>query len=104
MSTDWDREIGSVDAMSDPLTDLLNDQVVLDTLTPILYIGTLSKVTDAAFVLEDADVHDCREGHANKEVYLAEAHRSGTPINRRQVVVMRSAVISVSRLSDIVAE
>ena len=90
--------------MSDPLTDLLGEEVVLDTLTPIVYIGTLVDVTDAAFVLKDADMHDCREGHANKEVYVAEAHRSGTPINRRRVVVMRSGVISVSRLADVVTE
>ena len=90
--------------MSDPLAELLNEPVVLDTITPILYIGTLVEVTDTGFVLQDADMHDCRDGHANKEVYIAEAHRSGTPINRRHVVVMRSAVISVSRLADIVAE
>ena len=90
--------------MSDPLKELLSEEVVLDTLFPIVYIGTLVDVTEAAFVLNDADVHDCRDGHANKEVYLAEAHRSGTTVNRRRVVVMRSAVISVSRLVDIVAE
>jgi hypothetical protein len=91
-------------AMSDPLKEMLGEQVVLDTLTPILYIGTLEKVTEAAFILQDTDLHDCRDGHANKETYLAEAHRSGTPVNRRRVVVMRSAVISVSRLADVVAD
>ena len=50
---------------------LLNETVVLDTGTPIVHIGVLREVTDAAFVLSDADMHDCRDGHAHKEHYLA---------------------------------
>ncbi|MGB2986139.1 MAG: hypothetical protein WBE26_09680, partial [Phycisphaerae bacterium] len=90
--------------MSDPLERILSEQVVLDTATPIIYIGKLAEITDQLFVLTDVDVHDCRDGHANKERYLAEAHGEGVPINRRQVVVMRSFIISVSRLADIVIE
>jgi len=88
--------------ISHPFERMLNQQVVLDTGTPILYIGTLTEYTDDVFVLADADMHDCREGHANKEVYVAEAHTEGIAVNRRSVVVMRSAVISVSRVADIV--
>ena len=90
--------------MSDPLKRMLNELVVLDTATPIVYIGMLAELTDHVFVLIDADMHDCRDGHANKERYLAEAHRDGVPVNRRQVVVMRAVVISVSCLGDIVSE
>lgn len=88
--------------MSDPLERLVSQAVVLDTDTPILYIGRLEEVTSAVFVLVDADMHDCRDGHANKETYLVEARRDGITVNRRRVIVMRSAVISVSRLEDIV--
>ena len=90
--------------MGDPLEGMLNEPVVLDTSTPILYIGTLTEATDLTFVLQDADMHDCRDGHANKEAYLAEAHEQGITVNRRRVVVMRAAVISVSRLADIVTD
>lgn len=88
--------------MSDALQRMVDETVVLDTGTPILYIGKLMEVTDSTFVLQEADMHDCREGHANREMYLAEAFQEGTTVNRREVVVMRSAVISVSRLADIV--
>lgn len=87
--------------MSDPLHRMINQDVVLDTGTAIIYIGRLLEVTDHLFVLEQADMHDCREGHLGKEAYLAEASREGLAVNRREVVVMRSAVISVSRLTDI---
>ncbi len=90
--------------MSNPLEHMLSEKVVLDTATPILYIGTLAEITDQALVLTDADVHDCRDGHANKEVYLAEAYRNGVAVNRRKVVVFRSAVISVSPLAEVVVD
>ncbi len=90
--------------MTDTLERLVNEQVVLDTATPIVYIGRLVEVADRTLVLRDADMHDFRDGHATKEVYLAEARRDGVTMNRREVVVMRSVVISVSRLTDVVAE
>lgn len=90
--------------MSDPLRRLLNEHVVLDTMTPILYLGRLTEVTDHTFVLKDADLHDCRDGHASREVYLADACRDGISINRREIVVLRSTIISVSRLADVVVE
>ncbi len=88
--------------MSGALERLIKQTVVLDTDSPIVYIGTLAELTERCLVLTDADMHDCREGHASKERYLAEAHADGTAVNRRQVIVMRSFVISVSRLADVV--
>ena len=90
--------------MSEPLRDLLNGIVVLDTTLPILYLGTLVEVTDHSLVLENADMHDCRDGHANKEQYLVDAQRDGVAVNRKRIVVMRATVISVSRLEDITVE
>ncbi len=90
--------------MSDPVERMIGEKVVLDTATPIIYIGTLTEITEHVFVLRDCDMHDCRDGHANKEMYLAEACNEGMPVNRRQVVVMRSVVISASRLADIACE
>lgn len=90
--------------MSDPLERMLNEIVVLDTTTPIVYIGTLVEITDHSFVLNNTDMHDCREGHANKEHYIAQTRRDEISVNRRNVIVTRSAVISISRLSDVVAD
>lgn len=90
--------------MNDPLEQMVGQTVVLDTGTPIIYIGTLALITDRVFVLQNTDMHDCREGHAGKELYLAGIRADGIAINRRGVVVMRSAVISVSLLEDIVAD
>ena len=86
----------------DPLKNMLNEDVVLDTATSIIYIGKLIDITDHTFVLESADMHDCRDGHANKELYLAEAVLNGIETNRKIIIVMRPTVISLSRLNDIV--
>jgi len=75
---------------------------VLDTAGTIVYLGRLAEVTDTLFVLDNADLHDCRDGHDHKEVYVAVAHRDGVAINRHRVMVMRHVVISVSALSDVV--
>ena len=90
--------------MGDPLQEMVDEVVVLDTGTPIVYIGRLVEANGSVFVLESADMHDCRDGHANKEEYLAHAHHGEMSVNRRKVVVMRSVVISVSRLSDVVTD
>ena len=92
--------------MSEPLKRMVGERVVLDTATPIVYVGTLTEVTEHTFVLINADLHDCRDGHASKEDYIAQAATlfdESTEANRREVVVLRTAVISVSRISDIIA-
>ncbi|MCG3130360.1 MAG: hypothetical protein FLDDKLPJ_01117 [Phycisphaerae bacterium] len=88
----------------DPLNAFLSELVAVDTDGPILYLGRLAEVTDSGLVLTEADVHDCREGHASKEAYLAEALEQGVTVNRRKVVVLRRVIMSVSRLADIVLE
>jgi hypothetical protein len=90
--------------MSDPLAPLLNQRVVLDTGTSIIYIGLLTEYTENLFVLRDADLHDCRDGHLSKEAYLADICRSGLTANRGKVIVMRSAVMSLSPLAEVVAD
>ncbi len=82
----------------------LTRPVVLDTGGPIIYLGTLTTVSESGFLLEYADVHDTRVGHATAEVYINEARHNGICANRRRVFVMRSAVMSVSLLDDVIEE
>lgn len=88
--------------MVQKMEDMLEKQVVLDTQTPIVYIGTLRDVNDSAFTLEEVDMHDCRDGHAQKEEYLAKSRDAGVTVNRRRIIVMKHFVVSISLLSDVV--
>ncbi len=89
---------------ADPLAALLGEEVVLDTAGPIVYLGRLAAVLPTGFWLEDADVHDRADGHATKELYLREARALGIRAARLRVFVVRDAVISVSRLADIIVD
>ena len=84
------------------LTDLIGSKIVLDTAGSMIYLGTLEVITAEGFWLGEADVHDRDEGHMNKEQYVIEARKQGICTNRKQVFVMRSVVMSISALDDIV--
>ena len=90
--------------MTEDVERLIGQPIVLDTAGPIVYLGTLKEVSPGGFWLQDADVHDCRDGHASKEAYLIEAGRNGVSLNRRRVFVLVGSILSVSALSDILVE
>lgn len=86
------------------LQELIGQTVVLDTSGEIVYLGRMVDVDDTGVWLEDADVHDCGEGHAGKEYYVIESAHHGVRVNRRRVFVLRSSIMSVSGMSDIVTD
>ncbi len=90
--------------LADLLTDYVGQQVVLDTAGTIVFLGVLADLNEVGFWLDNADVHDCNEGHADKEAYVYEAKTQGVRTNRKRLFVMRSAVVSLSALEDAVQE
>ncbi len=90
--------------MADELNELLGQNVVLDTAGSVVYLGQLISCDASGFWLVDADLHNCREGHATREQYISESARDGIHINRRRIHVFRHAVISISLLRDVVAD
>lgn len=88
--------------LENELEELIGREVVLDVKDPHLYIGTLEKVGQSVLVLSEADVHFSGDSLTTTELYLLEAKKNGVRPNRRRVFVMRSDVVSVSRLEDII--
>lgn len=84
------------------IAEMLGAVVVLDTVTPFIYIGTLKAWQDHVIVLEHVDVHDVSDGRSGKEVYALEARRTGVQQNRVRVMVRKDQVVGVSRLSDVI--
>lgn len=84
------------------LSNLVGQEVVLDTAGPMVYLGTLDEATPEGYWLSEADVHDRSEGQASKELYIIEAQVHGIRANRKRVFVLASTVVSLSRLADIV--
>ena len=75
--------------------------VVVDTNSNFVYIGTLHRVLEHFVELKDADAHDRGEGLSTKEQYVMEVKRFGVKPNRREVSVRKTAIVSLSRLEDV---
>jgi hypothetical protein len=86
----------------DGLATFIGQIVILDTQGPLIYIGTLERVTAAAILLTSADVHDSNDSRASKDLYLVETRDLGVRVNRASVLVMRHQVASISLLQDVV--
>ena len=84
------------------LSKFIGKEVVLDTKSPLVFLGRLVSVEDDSLVLEDADVHDAAELPKRKEVYVLEARKHGIKANRRRVVVRAYEIVSVSLLEDVI--
>mgnify|MGYP006303037283 CR=1 FL=1 len=84
------------------LRELIDQKVVLDTDTPFLYLGDLVSADEDFVTLSGADACYCEEIGSTREQYLVEAAKYGIKKNRKQVHVRNTAIVSVSRLEDII--
>jgi hypothetical protein len=84
------------------LDNLIGQIVVLDVAAPFVYVGTLKTIDASYLVLTDADVHDLRDSESTRELYLLSSARDGVRRNRLEVTVRCDAVLSVSKLEDVV--
>jgi len=91
-----------VPSESDEVAHLIGHQVVVDTATPYLYIGTLKAWKESVVILESVDVHDVSGGSSGKDMYVLEARRYGVQKNRNEVTIRKEAIVSVSRLEDVI--
>lgn len=81
----------------------LNQIVIVDTSSSIIYLGTLESIYDDHLVLTDVDVHDSSEYSSTKEQYLAKTQITNIRPNRKKASVDRNKIISISLFSDIIS-
>ena len=60
--------------MKKELEIFINQRIVVDTRSSLIYIGTLEKVTDNCAVLIDADVHDDTDSSTSTARSLSHSH------------------------------
>lgn len=84
------------------LDSFVGKVVVIDTTSPLVYIGTLKSANADTLELADVDVHDMREAKSAKDLYLINAKKIGVQKNRKAVTVLKHTVACVSLLDDIV--
>jgi len=81
---------------------LVGQVVVVDTSSTFVYLGTLARVDAHFVVMTDVDAHDRAEGPSTKEQYVMDSKRFGVKANRKEASIRKEAVISVSRLDDVI--
>lgn len=86
---------------TDAWKEWIGQVVVVDTSSTFVYIGTLARVLEHFVEMKDADAHDRGEGLSTKEQYVMEAKRYGVKPNRREVSIRKTAIVSLSRLDDV---
>jgi hypothetical protein len=86
------------------LEELIGERLVIDLNSPYVCLGTLTRI-DAAFVeLKNADLHDLRDTDTSRELYVEDSRITGIKRNRRRVLVVRSEIVAIARLDDVIAE
>jgi small nuclear ribonucleoprotein (snRNP)-like protein len=88
--------------MKEDLQQFLKKKILLDTRSSWIYIGVLEEVTNHCAVLSEVDVHDGKDSHTSKEVYVLESKVTGIKANRDKVYVNLEYVVSFSALDDII--
>ena len=90
------------DQRAGPWEELVGSEVVVDTDTGLVIIGTLEAARAGSLSLAEADVHDIRDSSVTKEVYALEAMKYGVRANRKRVHVRTERVVCISRLEDVI--
>lgn len=75
--------------------------VVVDTSTSWIYIGKLVEEDDSYIYLEEADAFDVSETSLSKQEYLMLIKKDGVVPNRKKVKILKSKVVAITLLEDI---
>jgi hypothetical protein len=87
------------------LLDALNgEQVVIDLRSSYVAVGTLVGGDELFVELKNADLHDLRDTDTTRENYIAESKATGIKRNRKRVLIVRTDMVAVARLTDVVDE
>jgi hypothetical protein len=86
------------------LEELIGDRVVIDLRSHYVCLGTLVRVDALYLELKNADLHDLRDTDTTRELYVVDSRSTGIKRNRRRVIVVRSEVVAIARLDDVIAE
>jgi small nuclear ribonucleoprotein (snRNP)-like protein len=86
----------------DEIKSLIGQQVVVDTDSSYVYIGTLDSAGADYLALSNVDVHDTTDSRSTKEHYTHEARKLGMRENRKLTWLRVARVVSISRLDDVI--
>lgn len=83
------------------LREWIGQNIVVDTDTPVVYLGTLASENRQWIELVDADVHDSGDSSSTKDRYIQKARATGIRPNRKKCRIDRRRIVSASLFFDI---
>ena len=86
------------------LEELCGQKVVVDLHSQFVCLGTLLRIDAHYLELRNADLHDLRDTDTTRELYVAESRATGVKRNRKRLLLVRTGVVAVSLLEDVVDE
>jgi hypothetical protein len=86
------------------LQEMMGSKVVIDLRSPYVAVGTIMRADDLFIELRNADLHDLRDTDTTREVYVADSKATGIKRNRKRVLVVRTDMVAIARLDDVVDE
>ena len=86
------------------LEEMLNQKVVVDCASTYVCLGTLLRIDERFLELKNADVHDLRDTQTSRENYVAASKATGIKRNRKRALVVRTDIVAIARLEDVVDE
>lgn len=84
------------------IEEFLDERVVIDLRSQFVCMGTLKGVDEHFLDLRNADIHDLRDSDSTRENYVAASVATGIKRNRRRVLVIRTEIVAIARLEDVV--
>jgi hypothetical protein len=84
------------------IEEFLHQRVVIDLRGEFVCLGTLEKIDEHFFELRNADVHDLRDSDTTRENYVAASLATGIKRNRRRLLLVRSEIVAVALMDDVV--
>jgi hypothetical protein len=84
------------------LEEFVGQRVVIDLGAEYVCLGTLTRFDEHFLELRNADLHDLRDTDTSRENYVAASVTTGIKRNRRRLLLVRSEIIAVARLDDVV--
>jgi small nuclear ribonucleoprotein (snRNP)-like protein len=84
------------------LDEFVGAKVVIDLRSEFVCLGTLTRFDEHFLELKNADVHDLRDTETSRENYVAASVATGIKRNRKRVLVLRSDIVAVARLDEVV--
>jgi hypothetical protein len=83
------------------IDEYLGEKVVIDLKGPFVCLGTLHRIDDHFLEVKGADFHDLRDTDTTRENYVAASVTTGVKRNRKKVLLFRTEVVAISRLTDV---